>query len=138
MVTQIRGGKKMQVKNYSAELLFCFHFWVFEEITVALTEWQDWGMIGADCLCCCHISVRALFCHMLYNDFGVRKFEFIELVQFTSMFFNSSVISYFLCFRCLSCLQYCKLILVFGNCEVILLQVVFAKFNPFHAIGNRH
>jgi hypothetical protein len=30
LATQIRGGKKTQVKNDSAELLFVFHFWVFE------------------------------------------------------------------------------------------------------------
>jgi hypothetical protein len=29
LATQIRGGKKMQVKNDSAELFF-LHFWVFE------------------------------------------------------------------------------------------------------------
>jgi hypothetical protein len=30
LVIQIGGGKKMQVKNDSAELLFFSHFWVFE------------------------------------------------------------------------------------------------------------
>jgi hypothetical protein len=30
LVSQIRGGKKMQVKNDSVELFFLFHFWVFE------------------------------------------------------------------------------------------------------------
>jgi hypothetical protein len=30
LATQIRGGKKTQVKNYSAELFFSFHFGVFE------------------------------------------------------------------------------------------------------------
>jgi hypothetical protein len=81
LATQIRGGKKTQVKNYSAELLFFFHFWVFEvrrfrnpTNKISMTLWCN-GVICVSFLMFILLTTTTLTLPLGFNSLNITPCE---------------------------------------------------------------